>query len=159
MRDELEDMGCSVFPASLSPKEFVTARAAAEAVQAHAGAAKAGVRDALGKHDMFRAIAESPTVSSLAQAILGSTAFVTRAILSNKTPGANWDVAWHQDVTIAVRAKADVKGFGPWSVKYGVPHVQPPASVLERMVTVRIHLDDCNADNGPPAGRAGIAPT
>ena len=27
--------------------------------------------------------------------------------------------------------------------------MQPPISVLERMVAVRVHLDDCGADNGP----------
>lgn len=28
-------------------------------------------------------------------------------------------------------------------------HVQPPARVLERMLTVRLHLDDCDETNGP----------
>jgi ectoine hydroxylase-related dioxygenase (phytanoyl-CoA dioxygenase family) len=27
--------------------------------------------------------------------------------------------------------------------------VQPPAEVLEQMVTVRVHLDECGLDNGP----------
>jgi hypothetical protein len=40
-------------------------------------------------------------------------------------------------------------GFGPWSSKEGVTHVQPPVGVLERMVAVRLHLDDCAASNGP----------
>jgi len=40
-------------------------------------------------------------------------------------------------------------GFGPWSSKEGVTHVQPPVGVLERMVSVRLHLDDCAASNGP----------
>ena len=35
------------------------------------------------------------------------------------------------------------------SVKDGVVHMQPPAEVLAGMVTVRVHLDDCAADNGP----------
>ena len=34
-------------------------------------------------------------------------------------------------------------------MKDGVVHVQPPAEVLAGMVTVRVHLDDCAADNGP----------
>jgi ectoine hydroxylase-related dioxygenase (phytanoyl-CoA dioxygenase family) len=29
-----------------------------------------------------------------------------------------------------------------------VPHVQPPVEILERMITIRLHLDDCNEDNG-----------
>jgi len=40
-------------------------------------------------------------------------------------------------------------GFGAWSVKAGMIHVQPPVGVLESMVTIRLHLDDCEEDNGP----------
>ena len=58
-------------------------------------------------------------------------------------------MAWHQDLTIAVRERREVAGFGPWSTKAGIPHVQPPAEVLERKVTLRIHLDRCGPDNGP----------
>jgi ectoine hydroxylase-related dioxygenase (phytanoyl-CoA dioxygenase family) len=36
----------------------------------------------------------------------------------------------------------------PWSVKEGVPHVQPPVELLEQMLTVRLHLDDCDETNG-----------
>jgi len=73
---------------------------------------------------------------------------VVRAIWFNKSPEANWLVAWHQDLAIAVRERIEAPGFGGWSVKEGVPHVQPPAEVLERMLTVRMHLDDADAENG-----------
>jgi ectoine hydroxylase-related dioxygenase (phytanoyl-CoA dioxygenase family) len=62
---------------------------------------------------------------------------------------ANWKVPWHQDLTIEVRERIDMPGFGPWSVKGGVAHVQPPVSLLEQMLAVRIHLDDSTAENGP----------
>ena len=55
---------------------------------------------------------------------------------------------WHQDLTIAVRESADLEGYGPWSVKDDRPHVQPPLEILERMVSLRIHLDNADADNG-----------
>jgi len=45
--------------------------------------------------------------------------------------------------------RVESAGFGPWSIKAGVHHVQPPVSVLENMCTVRLHLDDCGEDNGP----------
>jgi ectoine hydroxylase-related dioxygenase (phytanoyl-CoA dioxygenase family) len=70
-------------------------------------------------------------------------------ISSHGTSGANWKVVWHQDVTIAVEQRIDTPGFGPWTVKRGVPHVQAPAAVLERMVAVRVHLDRCGVENGP----------
>src|ERR1700739_3420143 len=41
----------------------------------------------------------------LIHAILGRTARPVRAILFDKTPAVNWAVGWHQDRTIAVRAR------------------------------------------------------
>ncbi|MEO1087014.1 MAG: phytanoyl-CoA dioxygenase family protein, partial [Acidobacteriota bacterium] len=71
-----------------------------------------------------------------------------RSILFDKTPASNWPVPWHQDLTIAVDQKREVAGYGPWSVKDGVVHVQPPAALLEAMATVRIHLDDATTSSG-----------
>jgi ectoine hydroxylase-related dioxygenase (phytanoyl-CoA dioxygenase family) len=71
-----------------------------------------------------------------------------RSILFDKTPDQNWAVSWHQDLTIALERRVDVPGYGPWSVKDGVVHAQGPVELLEKMVTVRIHLDDTPAENG-----------
>ncbi len=71
-----------------------------------------------------------------------------RAIFFDKTPDRNWFVAWHQDVTLAVHARANLPGFGPWTEKDGIPHVHAPAEFLERMLTLRIHLDDADETNG-----------
>ncbi len=89
-----------------------------------------------------------PLVRSLVEPILGSRFFAVGGTLFDKTARANWKVAWHQDLSIAVRRRADVSGFGPWSVKAGVPHVQPPVGVLENMLALRFHLDDSGQDNG-----------
>ncbi len=72
-----------------------------------------------------------------------------RCVLFDKTPDANWAVPWHQDRTIALAARHEVPGYGPWSVKQGVDHVEPPFSVMAAMLTLRLHLDDCPADNAP----------
>ncbi|MFO0952967.1 MAG: phytanoyl-CoA dioxygenase family protein [Isosphaeraceae bacterium] len=66
----------------------------------------------------------------------------------DKSPAANWLVPWHQDVTIAVARKVEASGFGPWSLKNGIPHVQPPEALLAQMIAVRLHLDACDASNG-----------
>ncbi|MDP1736242.1 MAG: phytanoyl-CoA dioxygenase family protein [Caulobacter sp.] len=92
--------------------------------------------------------AEGP-LGRIAAGLLGAPARPVRAVLFDKTPDANWIVAWHQDRTIAVRERIDVEGFGPWSTKDGLLHVAPPISVLEGMVTLRLHLDDCDDDNAP----------
>lgn len=72
-----------------------------------------------------------------------------RAILFDKTPGANWSLGWHQDRTIAVRQKLVLPGFEKWTRKAGVDHVEPPIALLERMITLRIHLDPVPPDNAP----------
>lgn len=89
-----------------------------------------------------------PEVVSLVTAILGDTAFLVRSTLFDKTEGANWGVFWHQDLSIAVKERHDVEGYHAWTRKAGVPCVQPPADVMSQILAVRLHLDDCNADNG-----------
>jgi hypothetical protein len=71
-----------------------------------------------------------------------------RAIYFDKSSEANWLVPWHQDLTLAVKQRADLPGFNAWSLKDGVPHVQPPVMLLEQMLTVRLHLDDADETNG-----------
>ena len=97
----------------------------------------------------IQALAASGPVRGLATAVLGAEGFAVRALLFDKTPDANWKVTWHQDLTIATRERADVPGYAPWTEKAGVPHVQPPVSVLEHMLAVRLHLDPCGLENGP----------
>ncbi len=53
------------------------------------------------------------------------------------------------DMTIAVKKRINIPGFRAWSIKDGVHHVQPPIPILERMLTLRIHLDNTFADNAP----------
>jgi ectoine hydroxylase-related dioxygenase (phytanoyl-CoA dioxygenase family) len=112
-------------------------------------AESAGVRDLLRQVPAFHTLSGSQAITQLVEAVLGRPGFVTRAILFDKAPRANWALGFHQDVTIAVAERAEAPGFGPWSVKSGIPHVRPPATVLERMITVRVHLDDCGTDSGP----------
>ena len=121
------------------------------------------VRNLLELLPEVKRLAESAGLRSLVQPILGEQAFPVRGILFDKTEGANWKVPWHQDVTIAVESRVDVEGFGPWSTKADVVHVQPPASILEKMLSVRLHLDPCGDENGalkviPQSHREGRLP-
>lgn len=109
---------------------------------------RAGTRNLL-ELPLIRELATSSTIHALAAAALGDSCFAVRGILFDKTPAANWKVTWHQDLTIAVRKRYEVEGFGPWSVKEGVTHVQSPVEILERMLAIRLHLDDCGPENGP----------
>ncbi|WP_395731340.1 phytanoyl-CoA dioxygenase family protein [Prosthecobacter sp.] len=89
--------------------------------------------------------------SSLAELVrphLSCGPMPVRGIYFDKRPETNWLVAWHQDLTLALKEQVEVTGFGPWSVKEGVPHVQPPMQLLEQMLTARLHLDDTDSSNG-----------
>jgi hypothetical protein len=73
---------------------------------------------------------------------------IIRSILFDKTPKANWSASWHQDLTICVCERRDGPGFGPWSIKDGLHHVHAPAEILDQILTIRLHLDDCSPENG-----------
>jgi ectoine hydroxylase-related dioxygenase (phytanoyl-CoA dioxygenase family) len=112
-------------------------------------ASRGGIRNLFELSAATRELATSAAVRQVAESVLGPHCFAVRAILFDKTAAANWKVVWHQDLTIAVRARVITAGFGPWTEKAGVTHVQPPIEILERMLAVRVHLDDCGPDNGP----------
>ena len=94
------------------------------------------------------ALARSDRLLNLVRPHLPSEPLPVRAIYFDKSPDTNWLVPWHQDLTLAVRAQAAVPGFGPWSTKEGVPHVQPPMEFLQQMLTLRLHLDHADELNG-----------
>lgn len=71
-----------------------------------------------------------------------------KSIYFDKPGESNWFVAYHQDLTISVKEKAEVPGFGPWTVKQQQYAVQPPLPVLEQNFTIRIHLDNTDEQNG-----------
>ena len=88
-------------------------------------------------------------LADLATSLAGQPARMVRILAFDKTQESNWGVPWHQDRTISVKQRVEVEGFGPWSVKAGVPHVAPPQTLLEAMLSLRLHLDDCGPSNGP----------
>ena len=109
---------------------------------------RGGVRNLLDLPGVRR-FAASAAVREVVEPVLGAGCFAVRGLLFDKTADANWMVGWHQDVTIAAHPRRNVPGFGVWSQKAGVPHVQASAEVLEQMLSVRVHLDPCGPDNGP----------
>jgi ectoine hydroxylase-related dioxygenase (phytanoyl-CoA dioxygenase family) len=98
---------------------------------------------------IVRELAKSKSVREIVTAILGPNCFAVKGILFNKTRESNWKVVWHQDLTISVRDRREVAGFGTWTKKAGIPHVQPPPEIMSRILAIRLHLDDSGADNGP----------
>jgi ectoine hydroxylase-related dioxygenase (phytanoyl-CoA dioxygenase family) len=120
-----------------------------EAITGHAITGRAGTRNLLTESAAVRHVADEIARLEVVGAATGQPAFPVRALFFDKTPETNWNVSWHQDLSIAVAERYDAPGFTGWALKEGVWHVQPPAEILERMITVRLHLDDCESDSGP----------
>ena len=110
---------------------------------------RAGSRALLRRSPAIAALAHSEEFLHFIRPVLGDSAVPVRAVLFDKRPEANWLVPWHQDLSVVVAKRVDAVGWGQWSEKDGMVHVQPPVSMLESMLTVRLHLDDCGEDNGP----------
>lgn len=90
----------------------------------------------------------TPSLKATINELFGEGYHVVKSIYFDKPGGSNWFVSYHQDLTISVKEKADVPGFGPWTVKQQQYAVQPPLSVLKNNFTIRIHLDDTDEHNG-----------
>ncbi len=118
-----------------------------ESVRQRGGSAFA-IRNLLALSPAIAQLAIRPDVLAPVSEVLGANPRPVRGILFNKTPDANWKVPWHQDVTIAVRERVELPGWGPWSEKAGVLHVQPPAEILDAILSLRISLDPTSAGNG-----------
>ena len=153
MKESIAEQGFAVVPQVLTKAECE------ELVDQLGPASGAGRRGILELAPIAK-LSRSDRLLNLVRPYLSAQPRPVRGIYFDKTADTNWLVAWHQDLTIAVRDKHEVPGFGPWSNKDGVPHVQPPVALLEQMLTVRLHLDDCDESNGalhviPDSHRSG----
>ena len=89
--------------------------------------------------------------------------YVIKSIYFDKPPNTNWIVNWHQDLTINVANKIEHEDFVNWRVVKDRTVVQPPVYMLDQILTIRIHLDDCTAQNGalrviPGSHKEGVIP-
>lgn len=112
------------------------------------GAGRGGVRNLI-QHPTVVALLSHSRLGQYLWSVIGRDLVAVKATLFDKTGEANWRVNWHQDRSITVRERLDVAGFGPWTTKAGLLHVDAPQEVLAQMLAIRIHLDACGADNGP----------
>jgi ectoine hydroxylase-related dioxygenase (phytanoyl-CoA dioxygenase family) len=109
---------------------------------------QAGVR-LRGIEDLAPMLAATGCIGRCAASVLGDDCRAVRAILFDKTAETNWALGWHQDRTIAVNERIPVHGFGAWSTKGGMLHVEPPYELLSGMVTLRVHIDPVPEANAP----------
>lgn len=143
-----EEMSLSIHGAQYFPNLVVPLLDRLHAIADGLPRLRAGTR-MVGNAEVASLLAPHELVGRKVADCAGRPMFPVRAILFDKTEETNWSLSWHQDRTIAVKARRDVPGYGPWTVKQGLPHVQPPFAVTEAMLTVRIHLDDVDETNAP----------
>ncbi len=159
----IESDGFAIVPDVIDEQEISHMLSALKRAEHAAGARRRGgvyaIRNLLVAVPEIGELVDTSLIRPLVEGVIGASCFVVRSILFDKTPEANWKVAWHQDLSIAVRARRDMEGFGAWSEKAGVAHVQPPVEILERMLTLRLHLDANDEANAPlrviPGSHAG----
>ncbi len=73
--------------------------------------------------------------------LTGRELVAVAARLLDSFAGDDQALRWHQDRDVTVRERMDVPGYGPWTSRVGIWHVEPPASVLDQMIVVRLYLD------------------
>lgn len=144
--ETFDEAGFHIVPEVFSDAECYRLRR--DLAESSLARSRAGARHVLSVPTIHKAALDSRLVS-LATEALTVPAIPFRATLFDKSPGANWLVAWHQDKTLPMKVRFEAEGWGPWSIKEGIRHAQAPAEVLGQIVALRIHLDPSTAENGP----------
>lgn len=106
------------------------------------------IRQFLKEIPQARKLIFNETLLAIIQENFGNDYFVVKSIYFDKPGTSNWYVSYHQDLTISVDKKIELKGYGPWTVKQDQFAVQPPLELLKNIFTIRVHLDDTNEHNG-----------
>ena len=109
---------------------------------------RAGARNLLAL-PVVAGLANDRRLLHIAAGALGKPTIPFRATFFDKSIGANWLVAWHQDTVLPVASRFGSREWGPWSKKAGVLFARAPTWALSRVVALRIHLDDSTVENGP----------
>jgi ectoine hydroxylase-related dioxygenase (phytanoyl-CoA dioxygenase family) len=143
---DVKKTGYGIVPGIAS--ELETQRLLDELTGAGLTRSRAGIRHLMGIPGVSR-IAHQENVLAIVNGILGEGAIPFRATLFDKSPLSNWLVMWHQDTALPLLDKKESEGWGPWSVKDGVTYAHAPAKALEKVLAVRLHLDDSKLHNGP----------
>ena len=82
------------------------------------------------------------------RSLLPDSSHPVQCTLFSKSTAHNWFVALHQDLSIPVADRVGSPTCTGWSQKEGDLFVQPPCAVLEQLVAIRLHLDDCDEHSG-----------
>jgi Phytanoyl-CoA dioxygenase (PhyH) len=109
---------------------------------------RAGTRRLLGL-DWCQAVVFQLRGLLVRRRLLADDAVAVQCTFFDKSSQNNWLVAYHQDLSIPVAERVETPECSAWSEKEGDLFVQPSTSVLQTLLAVRLHIDDCNPRNGP----------
>lgn len=148
-RDRFRETGFAVIP------QVFTASSCQKIIDCIqiSGHSVAGARTLLSEpwcRDLAISLRQHPALSRLVPA----ESVTVQCTLFEKSPERNWLVAMHQDLSIPVRERVQHDALTGWSMKDGNLFVQPPASTLQLLIAVRLHLDDA----GSAAGGLRVVP-
>ena len=138
--------GFAIIAVVVAPSEIEGITSALGEVSSHR--TRAGARHLMNM-PVVRSIAEDPRLLAVAQTFLEAQAIPFRATLFDKSVDSNWLVTWHQDRALPMGGRVESVGWGPWSLKDAVHYANAPVEALERIVALRLSLDDSRRDNGP----------
>jgi hypothetical protein len=119
------------------------------AILADVGGPAYGARNLMRMWPTVIDLARRPGLLAPLLAVLGLDAGLVRGLFFDKPPGHSWALPWHRDYNVAVVEHRSFGLFTKPTLKAGVPHVEAPRALLDRMVTARVHLDDMTEENGP----------
>lgn len=122
--------------------------------------AGAGTRNLLTAAWCAALAAQLGTQPRIAQ-LVPATHVAVQCTYFEKSRHKNWLVSLHQDLSIPVAERVEHPGLSGWSEKEGALYVQPPLSVLQDLVAVRLHIDPCGPEDGalrvvPGTHRMGV---
>jgi hypothetical protein len=156
--EEIRRDGFTCLPAVFSPEEARSAALGLEsalransdpAIRGDEGSVQAA-RNILAVWPEAAAIWRRRPLLEVLAGVLGPGFGLVRVLYFDKPPGQSWALPWHKDLVVAVRDNTLPSTlFRRPTRKAGVPHVEAPVSVLETMLTARIHLDAVTRENGP----------
>lgn len=139
---QLESTGCATAPVDLPENDLQALR---DSIFVTQGPGQRCLLD----QPIVQEIAGALRARLIQSGILTENAVAIQAIAFDKTPETNWKVTWHQDLMFPFARRVTANGFDLPTVKEGVDYARPPRAVLEDLLAVRLHLDDCDETNGP----------
>ncbi|MEZ4885857.1 MAG: phytanoyl-CoA dioxygenase family protein [Chitinophagales bacterium] len=152
-KQELEESGFSVIAAVYTESEIAAISVCMDAIDSEEASFMKtknlfAVRQLLKNVPALKPLLFTKQLMQLIEEIGGKDYFLTKAMYLDKPKDSNWFVPYHQDLSISVNKKVAIENYNSWTFKRGQFGVQPPADILEKTITIRIHLDDTDENNG-----------